>query len=58
MATRTIKVRIAEERLVELEQAVQDALTDGSFYVRVSAPELAVLVGSYRDQQQPELESR
>lgn len=49
MATRTIKVKIAEERLVELEQAAQNALADGSFYVRVSAPELAVLVGAYRE---------
>lgn len=51
MASKIITVKIADERLDELEQAAQDALTDGSFYVAVSAPELAVMVAACREQQ-------
>lgn len=43
-----IRVKIAEERLEQLEERAQRALT-GSFYAQVSAPELAVLVSGYRD---------
>jgi hypothetical protein len=47
-----IQVKIADERLDELDQAAQEALANGSFYVRVSAPELAVMVARCREQQQ------
>jgi hypothetical protein len=46
-----VKVRIADERLDELEQVAQNAITTGEFRVVVSAPELLVLVGGYREQQ-------